>query len=688
MCITLKKTLLIVWSAIILIACLSLGIVAADTDLSVYVTAQVEGESANILPSKNIFYLSSAIDVTKLSIASEKGDVTYSANGGAYNGTVKSGETLDLTPAKTKDERGADCYKLTLTVNGKSEDYVFYSDSSINTVFVTTSKGLSYINSSKSNRDKGSKILAVSEDGKIEYSDFSGESTSEIKLRGNATSSYYKRPYQIKLGSKTKLFGMDKSKTWILLANYTDQSFLHNALAFTMGGDINIPFNIDYRFTNLYVDGEYLGLYMICEKVQVDSSRVDIEDLEEANEEANPGVDFENLSQKVVDTGSLVQNSIIKYYTYIQDVKSPSDITGGYLIELDTNYGNQEPSHFVTENGNTYVVKSPEYASKEEVEYIAGLFADMEEAIYSDTGYNKKGKHYSEYIDMESFSGVYTIQELMKNWDAYTSSVFFYKDADQNGEQSKIYCGPLWDLDNTLGNINYNNDFGLDTAYLWAQFGNFGGYHRGFAKNLMEHEDFQKVTAEIYSTLYAKVQDYLSENGWLQQESEKIYSSVMMDRTRWKSYDSNSWLLTAYGYKSKVKFVHFVEYGAYNDTDSTTALGFLRYYLSSRADALQESIGTIGIDPPTKTEPPVQTTTTIKVTTSKTTATTKVTVSTTVPAVTTTDTTATSSSATTSPQQTEKDPSYFPVVLVCVIVAAVGTCLGMLTMVFINRKKK
>ena len=62
-----------------------------------------------------------------------------------------------------------------------------------------------------------------------------------------------------------------------------------------------------------------------------------------------------------------------------------------------------------------------------------------------------------EYIDMESFAGVYTVQELMKNWDAYTGSMFFFKDADQNGDRAKIYMGPLWDLDNTLGNIRFDS---------------------------------------------------------------------------------------------------------------------------------------------------------------------------------------------------------------------------------------
>ena len=84
---------------------------------------------------------------------------------------------------------------------------------------------------------------------------------------------------------------MGKAKKWILLANYVDQSQLHNALSFEFGELLGVPYNIGYEFVNLYIDGSYRGIYMLCEKVQIDSKRIDIEDLEKATEKANPSVD-------------------------------------------------------------------------------------------------------------------------------------------------------------------------------------------------------------------------------------------------------------------------------------------------------------------------------------------------------------------------------------------------------------
>ena len=46
----------------------------------------------------------------------------------------------------------------------------------------------------------------------------------EIKGRGNSTWGLPKKPYKIKLDSKTNLFSMGKNKHWVLLANYYDSS--------------------------------------------------------------------------------------------------------------------------------------------------------------------------------------------------------------------------------------------------------------------------------------------------------------------------------------------------------------------------------------------------------------------------------------------------------------------------------
>lgn len=577
--------------------CLSSSVFAAsDNRITVEVMSK-SGETVVIVPTDYVFYLPSAVDVTAITLKFE-GELSYVLPNGQDKATVSADGKFDLSDFETVDARGAVCYEVSFYNGVRRISYTFYHDSELASVFVSTSQGLPYIEKNKENRDKKSKIFILEKDATVAYSDMEENSFSEIKGRGNATFGYYKKPYQIKLSKKTALLGMDKAKTWILLAGYTDQTALHNALAFTLGDELGIPYNIEYRFINLYIDNEYRGLYIICEKVQIDENRVDIRDLEKENEKANPDRELSEFPVKKIKSGNIIDNSILSYYTYCEGMASPSDITGGYLVELDNIRGTSEPCHFQTKNGNIYVVKSPEYASREEMEYIASLFADMEEAIFSPTGYNSKGIHYSEYIDMESFAGIYTLQELLKNWDAYLGSMFFFKDADDGDTYAKIYMGPLWDMDNTLGNINFNTEFGTDTAYLWAQNGVFNSYPREFAKKLMTHDDFAEIVSEKFDEAYGAVQQYLAVGGGLAQDVDTIYDAVMMDRTKWKLYDSNSWLLSYGGSKSSVKFVQFENYGTAQDTDRNTALGFFRYYLSERADALLNLIGSGTYTPP------------------------------------------------------------------------------------------
>ncbi len=676
-----KKIFILGLAALLAFSCSLLVFAKPQTDIGILWTSE-NGENVEIFPTEQIFYLPSAMDITKIRFSYE-GEISYSGENKSFYGKLKSGETLDLTGAKATDERGAECYRLFLTFDGKSENYTFYRDSRIGSVFVQTSIGLPAIDADKENRDKKSEILILDSEGKTEYSDGTAQTKSEIKSRGNATWTYLKKAYQIKLSEKTELFGMSKAKTWILLANYTDQSALHNALGFMLGGEVDVPFNIDYRFVNFYVDGEYRGMYMLCEKVQIDGSRVDIEDLEKATEKANPDQDLEDFPIRTVTSGSLINGTNLQSYTYCEGMNSPADITGGYIVELD-GYGLNEPCHFVTDNGNIYTVKSPEYASREEMEYIATLFADMEEAIYSDTGYNRKGIHYSEYIDVPSFAGVYTVQELMKNWDAYLGSMFFFKDADQNGEASKIYMGPLWDLDNTLGNIKYDKYFFDDTSFLWAQHGVFQNYVRGFAKNLMEHPEFHNAVAEKYAIAYEASQNALAEGGWIEKMAETIGESVVMDRTRWKSYDSNSWLLTQWGSKSSVKFIHFEKYGTASDNTKDTALGFLRYYLSARSEALLHSIGKEVPVPPPLT-PPEQTTEQTEQTTVSSEQTTEQSVQETSQSA--LDTTQSSLEQTTGEPAAKPDVPLLNITLiVCVIVSIAAILAGLFIFVFMKKR--
>jgi hypothetical protein len=58
---------------------------------------------------------------------------------------------------------------------------------------------------------------------------------TDIKLHGNPTSTYPKKPYAIKLSRTASLLGMPSHQRWNLLANWTDPTILRNETAFKIG---------------------------------------------------------------------------------------------------------------------------------------------------------------------------------------------------------------------------------------------------------------------------------------------------------------------------------------------------------------------------------------------------------------------------------------------------------------------
>lgn len=524
------------------------------------------------------FYVPHDYDFSNVEISIDA--ETYSV-GSSEKLTFTKGTPVDITAGKTTDSYGNECWKVTFYKGTTSNNITFYRLSEIPTVYVETSNGINYINQNKSNRDKNSQIIILDKNGEEVYNDETAETFSEIKGRGNATFGYSKKPYQIKLGKKTDLFGMGKAKTWILLANYIDSSFIRNAVSYEIADSFGLAFTPKSKFVNLFIDGQFIGLYQLIEKTQIGSNRIDIEDLEDLNADANEGVDLDDLPRKRVSSGDFIDNSKVTYYTYIDGVKDPEDITGGYLVEMDDLYAAAEKCMFQTDNGNVYVVKSPECASQAQMEYISKLVSDMEDAIYSDDGYNYLGKHYTEYCDVESLLKVYMTLELTQNWDAYIGSTFFYKDADKDGEVSKIYGGPVWDYDNTFGNLD-KDVYLAEKENLWAQgtniwacwnYGVITRYVPDFGRELASLPDVAEKLEEYYKQGAEKMMSMIDEGGFIDQLVAEIYDSVSADKNVWKTSRPS-------GFKT---------FKSYTDDDlsENSAIGYLEHYIADRVDGLK-----------------------------------------------------------------------------------------------------
>ncbi|MBQ8392488.1 MAG: CotH kinase family protein [Clostridia bacterium] len=592
------KKVVIVSVLILLLVCVFIPATFASGEREVTVELAT-GE--RLVSIENKFYLPSGADITAVKIdLNTENSVTY----GESNTALTEGATIDLTPFKTVDNYHYECYTVEFTVGSTKESYTFYVADSLSAVFIDTYIGIDNFKI-KQQKDSFTKVSILNKDGTYEYKD-SEISVTESKVRGNTTPDLYKKPYQMKFENKVDLFGLGEARTWILLANYLDQSYLRNATMFELAQQLGMNAS-SFVSVDVYIDGYYEGVYLLCEKVQVQSERVDIRDLEKEMKELM-GSDYGRGDTTVITTGETVDDTFLTEYKYYNSVITPEDITGGYLIELDnTNKGNRskmEECYFITDSGNFYVMKSPEVCSKEQMLYIATLFSEMEEAFTSSTGRNSKGKHYSEYMDVDSFAYGYIMCEFGRTYDAGSNSVYFYKDADKDGVQSKIVKGPLWDCDNSLANIVRGNAHLTDN--YWAA-------NRTPWNKLTQHEDFMAVVAEKFEGIYDTIYDMADAGGFLDMQVEALGSSIHMDRVRNHLNTKDLWPINTYSnftgkhYEANTSMIHwfnrpqipesewaFPTYVVYSngfDTDATTVIGNLRTHMTARADWLARQFG-------------------------------------------------------------------------------------------------
>lgn len=297
--------------------------------------------------------------------------------------------------------------QLTYTVGGNNTYIVNVVKSDLPTMEINTENGQAI--TSKEDYVNASMKLTGTEE--ITEGLFDG--SIQIRGRGNSTWGMAKKPYRIKLGKKSNLLGMGVEKDWVLLANYSDKTLVRNKLALDLAAEMGMEYTSESRYVNVILNGEYIGNYLLCEQVEVSETRVDIDELEDT------------------DT-------------------SEDMITGGYLFEVD--YRFDADTCYKSSLGVPFTFKSPKLPNKEQYNYVTNYIEETEKALTSkDFTYN--GKHYSEYIDVDSFIDYYWINEVFKNWDAaFRTSVNMYKPRD-----GKLTMGPIWDFDIAAGNADFKD---------------------------------------------------------------------------------------------------------------------------------------------------------------------------------------------------------------------------------------
>lgn len=396
-----------------------------------------------------------------------------------------------------------------------------YSEN-IPAVFIDTESGTAeQINTNKEIKEPGH-ISVLEADGTVSF-DYP---LTYVKGRGNTSyTEFEKKPYQIKLPESVPFLGMQSAKRWVFISNSADPTLLRNALSRNLAAHLGLAQSEEGVFVDLYLNGEYVGNYYVTEKVEVQKNRLNITDLEKATEIINNESNLDLYETAWSDTSKAKKIP-----------EDPDDITGGYLIERDfddrflkqvENHG----SYFITQANESFLLRSPEYASQDQIAYIDAYVQSVENAILSPDGIDAdSGKYYADLIDTDSFVRKYLLEEVTANYDGGVASSYFYKDTDTVND--KLFAGPIWDYDVTWGNA---------PAYLG---------HISSSPNRLTRLAAHQDSSVWFSALYAKPEFYreltdcykneisaylpILANEVLPRLAEMTNASAAMDRARWE----------------------------------------------------------------------------------------------------------------------------------------------------------
>ena len=421
--------------------------------------------------------------------------------------TAESAKLICSDGTETAIEEGA-------AVLSDGEPVSVLSGSALPAIYITTASGsLADIQADKSHKEKGF-IRIVNADGSVHYE---GE-LKQIKGRGNTTWDYEKKPYNIKLTEKADLFGMGEAKDWCLLANYRDSSYVRNAMVFDYANAMGVANATDTQSFDFYVNGEYQGLYQMTEKVEIGENRLDVPDLDEENELGNPQKALDEFP--VFDKGD--ERGVSLPFT-------PAE-RDGFLLELDfADRWAEEISGFVTTAGQHVVIKSPEYASEEQVAYVHGLVQEFEDKLFAGDS------AYLDCIDLDSWAQLYLIEEIFEDVDCGLSSIYFYV------EGGKLVAGPLWDFDLTMGaSYAVTNPETLYAAWR-ERTERFTSY---YLPALYEDETFRARVEELYAESWSAGLHALAveAEGYV----ANILASADMDAIRWNKDSAAAASMGAY----------------------------------------------------------------------------------------------------------------------------------------------
>ena len=236
----------------------------------------------------------------------------------------------------------------------------------------------------------------------------------DLTVRGRGNSSFKMPKYGMKLEftDKVSLFGMPQNRDWALIANFGDKTHLRNYMMTRLSNWLGAKYTPRMQFVEVYLNRNYMGLYLLSETIKVGKNRVNID---------------EN------DTTFLIEKEDSKKF---------------------------DPPYVLTDNMYYYHIKSPKNPSTKTEDLLLDHLNAFE--VFLSEYYYHKSSEILNWLDVDDYLLFYWVQEYSKNEDGnYARSVFM---TWKKGEP--IHFGPLWDFDLAFGNASREQNKNPEDWYI------------------------------------------------------------------------------------------------------------------------------------------------------------------------------------------------------------------------------
>ena len=356
----------------------------------------------------------------------------------------------------------------------------FVQSANVPTIYIDVASGsMEYIHADKEHKESGTMRL-YSPEGLLDYQGV----LESIKGRGNGTWALAKKPYNLVLTEEKDLLGMGKASNWVLLTNGYDPTNLRNKIAYDVAAGADMLYTPGCEWVDVYLNGEYAGLYCLCERIEVHTERI----------------------QPVEDIG--------------------------FLVSLDFRYRLEEKgTAFLLTDALKYGSAFRLHEARMDTLDIQRALQSAENAVLSDQGIDQiTGKYWWELLDADSWVKKYLLEEVLGNFDAGAASqYFFYRGTAEDG---KLYAGPAWDYDSILGRKHWQiiapNAFTANRPHI------LNDEDAPYYHALYEKPEFYKaVTVKYKDTFQPLLQEMLGFR--IQEYRDKISQASFANEIRWKT---------------------------------------------------------------------------------------------------------------------------------------------------------